>query len=250
MRIIVMNNSGNVGKSTICQHMLYDRIPNSKIVRVETLNTDGEATGEKLGADDIEKIFSIILSDSNVIVDVGASNIENFKDKLENDFAGSHTFIDYFIVPVTPEEKQQIDTIQTILDLDLMGVPTEKIKIVFNRSNPKRKIEEQYSHIFNDSGLKSIGFEVNEKTSRIQESSLFKTLDRAGFKYSEIKEMTDDLSAQIKEAKGKEKMELELLKFYRLGYDSYQAGMQKAFNDLKLDLETLNVENEQEGENE
>lgn len=234
MRIIVINNSGNVGKSTICQQMLLDRIPECDVIRVETLNTDGQATGEKLGADDFDKIFGKILSSNDVIVDVGASNIETFKMKIENDFAGAHNFLDYFLIPVTPDEKQQADTVATIVDLDQMGVEHEKIKVIFNRANPKRSIEEQFSGLMNSKELKVIGFEVKSDSPTVFESGLFKTLDRAKLKYSDVKEMDFDFDELIANASKEERMTLELKKFYRLGYNAYQANMQKAFEKLNL----------------
>lgn len=41
LKIAVLNNSGNVGKSTICQTVLKPRLPESEIIRVETINSDG-----------------------------------------------------------------------------------------------------------------------------------------------------------------------------------------------------------------
>ncbi len=41
LNIAIVNNSGNVGKSTICETMLKPRIPNAEVVKVETINSDG-----------------------------------------------------------------------------------------------------------------------------------------------------------------------------------------------------------------
>lgn len=236
MRIIVMNNSGNVGKSTLCQHMLINRIENCDLLRVETLNSDGEASGEKMGADDFDKIFNKILSSEyeNVIVDVGSSNIELFRTKIQDEFAGAHGFLDYYLIPVTPDEKQQNDTIATIIDLDNMGVEHEKIKLIFNRAKPKRSISEQFSTLFESKNLKLIGFDLNNNSATVAETSLFKTLDRAKLKYSEVQGMNKDFDSLIASASGKEKMTLELEKFYRLGYESYQSNLQTAFDALDL----------------
>ncbi|EFE9232310.1 transcriptional regulator, partial [Escherichia coli] len=55
MRIAVLNYSGNVGKTTISQHMLLPRL-NYEILRIETLNSDGEGNGQKMAAEDFDKI--------------------------------------------------------------------------------------------------------------------------------------------------------------------------------------------------
>ncbi|MEA7619001.1 transcriptional regulator, partial [Salmonella enterica subsp. enterica serovar Virginia] len=41
IKIAVVNNSGNMGKSTICDSLLLPRLEGAKVVKVETINTDG-----------------------------------------------------------------------------------------------------------------------------------------------------------------------------------------------------------------
>ncbi len=41
IKIAVVNNSGNMGKSTICDYLLLPRLEGAKVVKVETINTDG-----------------------------------------------------------------------------------------------------------------------------------------------------------------------------------------------------------------
>ena len=138
MRIAVVNNSGNVGKSTITQNMLLIENPDFEVLRVESINSDGKATGEKMTADDMMKVFKKIMGSDDIIVDVGSSNIEAFMYKMEHDFAGTCDYFDYFIIPVTPDLKQQNDTISIINALVEMGVDEEKIKIIFNKINTER----------------------------------------------------------------------------------------------------------------
>ncbi|MDA1379185.1 hypothetical protein PCI56_05650 [Plesiomonas shigelloides subsp. oncorhynchi] len=41
MKVIVINFSGNVGKSIVAQHLLKPRIDNSVVIAVESINFDG-----------------------------------------------------------------------------------------------------------------------------------------------------------------------------------------------------------------
>lgn len=41
MKIIVINFSGNVGKSIVAQHLLKPRMEDSTIIAVESINSDG-----------------------------------------------------------------------------------------------------------------------------------------------------------------------------------------------------------------
>ncbi|HGJ5865451.1 StbB family protein [Arsenophonus nasoniae] len=235
MKIVVLNNSGNVGKSTLCQHMLYPRLSDCEVLRVETLNSDGESTGEKLSASEFDSIFETILGSNNIIVDVGSSNMEQFSSKLKNEFSGSHIFIDTFIIPVTPDEKQQQDTITTILLLNSIGVQNENIKIIFNRVNPQKKISSQFSTLFENKDLATIGFSLTENTPTVLDSSLFATLKKAGISYNYIRDMDADFKSLVENAEDKkEKAQIQLMQFYRMGFDSYQKNLQSAFNALNL----------------
>ncbi|WP_080953892.1 StbB family protein [Xanthomonas citri] len=68
----------------------------------------------------------------SAIVDVGASNVEEFIKQM-GQFDGSHEEFDYFVVPAVSEKKQQIDTVNTIETLAGLGVPAKKIRVVFNK---------------------------------------------------------------------------------------------------------------------
>lgn len=236
MKTIVINNSGNVGKTTICQNLLLPRLPNSEVIRVETLNDDGESTGEKLGADQFDEIFESILSSDDVIVDVGASNVEMFTHKLKNEFVGSHSFIDYFIIPVTPEEKQQRDTIATILMLLNMDVDADKIKVVFNRTNPKKDIQSQFSTLITSDKLELLDFKFDNLDIGIHNSGIFESLKKADIEYSFIRDLSSEqLETDIKNEEDKtKKKDLNILKFYKMGFDSYQSNLQAVFDKLEL----------------
>ncbi|HCW2892540.1 TPA: transcriptional regulator, partial [Escherichia coli] len=96
LKLAIVNNSGNVGKSTICQTLLKPRLEGSEIIKVETLNTDG-TNDEKLSAKEFDEIIKRIDDSECTIIDVGSSNIEQFLVQM-NEYQGSHDLIDYFIV--------------------------------------------------------------------------------------------------------------------------------------------------------
>lgn len=154
IKIAVINNSGNVGKSTICNSLLQPRLPNAKVIKVESINSDG-TFDEKINANDFIEIYNQIDSSPCAIVDVGSSNIETFIKKLTS-YKGSQEDFDYFIIPVTPQNKQQIDTlstIETLLDLD---VSHDRIKIIFNMVESERSFEKQFQNIFENKTFKSL----------------------------------------------------------------------------------------------
>ncbi|WP_282677470.1 StbB family protein [Serratia marcescens] len=154
LKIAVLNNSGNVGKSTICNSLLQPRLEGSIVVKVETINTDG-TLDEKISASDFIEISKLIDSSPCAIVDVGSSNIETFIKKLTS-YKGSQEDFDYFIIPTTPQNKQQMDTlvtIETLLDLD---VEPERIKVIFNMVESERSFDKQFSTILENKTFKSL----------------------------------------------------------------------------------------------
>ncbi|MGY2437331.1 StbB family protein, partial [Escherichia coli] len=100
------------------------------IIKIETLNSDG-TNDEKLSAREFDEVIRRIDDSECTIIDVGSSNIEQFLVQM-NEYQGSHDLIDYFIVPVVREAKQQADSIQTIQTLIAMGVEADRFKVIFN----------------------------------------------------------------------------------------------------------------------
>ena len=134
-RVVVLNFSGNVGKTTICTQVLAPRMPTSKVYAVETINaaaSDDTKDAELMKGKEFGLLSEQMLLTDSAIIDVGASNVEQFM-QLMHKFEGSHDDFDLFIIPATPEKKQQADTANTIKALSAMGVPAGKIFVIFNR---------------------------------------------------------------------------------------------------------------------
>jgi cellulose biosynthesis protein BcsQ len=141
MNLAVINFSGNVGKTTMARHLLLPRIKGAEIVSIESANAD-EQEADALRGKDFAHLQQYMLATDNLIVDIGASNVEDLL-KLMGKFKGSHEDFDHYVVPCAPDIKQQKDTANTIAQLVQMGVSPAKIKIVLNRvedgDNPQRQ---------------------------------------------------------------------------------------------------------------
>ncbi|CAG9235668.1 conserved hypothetical protein [Paraburkholderia tropica] len=147
MHIAVINFSGNTGKSTISDEVLAPRMPGAPVIRVESVNSGGRDVPTIRG-DKFREIQEGVLTVTDSISDIGASNVEDYLEGL-NSFAGSHEDLDFFVVPTVPDDKQMIDTIATISALaGEIGVPREKIRVVFNRVSQRETIEVQFAPIF------------------------------------------------------------------------------------------------------
>lgn len=143
MKVVVINYTGTVGKTTVAAHLLSPRMSGATIYAIESINETAEGLGldvEKLRGNKFRELFKKLMLDDQAIIDVGASNVEDFITNLEA-FEEAHEEIDYYVIPVTSGTKEQKETIAMIGSLATIGVPPNKIRVVFNRVEKDAKSE-------------------------------------------------------------------------------------------------------------
>ena len=139
MKIAVINFSGNVGKTTVAQHLLLPRISGAELVAVESLNT-GTDDGQSLRGRQFGELQEFLQTIENAVVDIGASNVEDLL-ALMHRYHGSHTDFDCFVVPTVAALKQQQDTIATLLEMDRLGVEPDRVRLLFNMVEDATHVE-------------------------------------------------------------------------------------------------------------
>lgn len=117
------------------------------------------------------------------IIDVGASNIENFLNGMGK-FNESHEELDFFVIPVTSGTKEQRETISMIMTLKELGIPEYKIKLIFNRV--ESDVEDEFEILLNY--MKKSNSPVNPNVA-IYENELF---DELAIKKLTIKKLLED----------------------------------------------------------
>lgn len=135
MKVAVINYTGTVGKTTVVAHLLSPRMNDASIYSIESINQAADALGldvEKLRGEKFRELFNKLMMDEHAIIDVGASNVEDFMSNLEG-FEGAHEEIDYFIIPVTSGTKEQQETISMVDALLSFGVPGDRVRLIYNR---------------------------------------------------------------------------------------------------------------------
>ena len=195
MKAAILNFSGNVGKSTLARHLFAPRI-GADVISVETINSD--EGGTQVSAGQFRFIQEHLLENDNAVIDVGASNIEEFMSGLKR-FRASHEDIDLFIIPVVPAVKQQKDTIGTVDALAQLGVPANKIKLVFNQMEDGKDVEDVFGAI-----LAYAKVEKKCKASPaavVYTNELFEDIKRIGKSVHELVQDSTDYRAVMREAK-------------------------------------------------
>ena len=145
MKLAVISFSGNVGKSTITRHLLAPRLPDARVITVESINAH-EGRAQSMRGFQFGELQEYINSVDDVVVDIGASNVEELM-RLMHLYHKSHEEFDCFIVPTVPPPKQQQDTIATLADLHTVGVPPDRIELVFNMVDEREPLERAFRSV-------------------------------------------------------------------------------------------------------
>src|ERR1035437_6454266 len=118
-------------KSTVAGHLLKPRLKDAPIFSIESINQGAEADGldvEVMKGKKFGQLVNELMPLDDAIVDVGASNVEDFLKYMQQQ-AGSHEEFDYFVVPLVNEKKAQADSVNTIRALSNLGIGQKKIRV-------------------------------------------------------------------------------------------------------------------------
>lgn len=196
MKVAIIAFTGTVGKTTIAAHMLSPRMDNAAVFSIESINETAGNLGldvEQIKGENFRAFFKEIIALDNAIVDVGASNVEGFLEGVRR-FEDSHEEIDFFVIPVIPTPKSQKESLRCVEVLNDLGIPPEKIRIIFNRVN--EDVSAEFPTIL---GLKSLNLCVVNPDAAIYENEIFDMLSTKKLTMEAV--MTDpvDYKAKLRE---------------------------------------------------
>lgn len=205
MKVAVINFSGNVGKTTIARHLLAPRIQGAEIVSVESANADEQET-DALRGRDFAHLQQYMLASDDLIVDIGASNVEDLLILMRK-FKGSHEDFDFYVIPAVPDIKQQKDTANTANALANMGISAERVKIVLNRVEASEAPDKQFPAL--------LGFLAKHRVAtfspdaHLTDNEIYQRVKHDGRSISDLASDATDYKALIAQAKDqKKKVEL------------------------------------------
>lgn len=208
MKIAVLNFSGNVGKTTIAAHLLKPRMDDPPIYSIESINMGADGDGlevEKMKGKKFGELVDELMTLDTAIVDVGASNVEDFL-KLMQQYDGSHEEFDAFVIPVVKEKKVQADTVNTIRALQSLGVDRKRVRVVFNKVEIDETPADEFAAIF--------GLAESEKScvvkpeAAIYANEVFERLKGVGKSLGEVTADATDYRARLREAQDEQEKEL------------------------------------------
>jgi hypothetical protein len=157
MNVVITNLSGNTGKTTLAVHMLAPLLQ-AKRLQIESQNTADGTPDLEISA----KLFASIadeinMAEDNIVIDIGSSDARLMLEKF-SELSITRDLIDAWLLPVTPKLKEIADTVRTIQSLLAIGVPPEKVVVVFNEIDDPSLIPSTFEAIFKLQ--KAVGFHV------------------------------------------------------------------------------------------
>jgi hypothetical protein len=193
MKVAVINFSGNVGKTTIARHLLAPRIAGAEVISIESINADdGQAAA--LRGSQFGELQEYLQTVDNVVVDIGASNVEDLLGLMRR-YRGSHEDFDYFVIPTVPALKQQQDTIATLAELTQLGVPPSKIRLVFNLVEGGTDVSESFDALL--SFIKEHSMTQASTQCRLGANEIYERVKGTNTDLAELAKDTTDYKAQI-----------------------------------------------------
>jgi hypothetical protein len=201
MKAVVINFSGNVGKTTVAVQLLKPRMIDAPIFSIETINCGADADGievEKMRGKKYGQLVDDLMPMNSAIVDVGSSNVEDFL-KLMQQYDSSHEEFDFFVVPVVKEKKVQNDTINTIRALEKLGIEKKRIRVVFNKVETDDLVTDDFAALF-EVAEREKSFTIHPKAT-IHANEVFERLKEVGKSLGEINTDQTDYRAQLRQAK-------------------------------------------------
>lgn len=211
IKVAAINLGGDKGKSTLMANMFMANLPNATYIDVETINSGAQDLGvdvENFKGRQFKNIYNEIVVSDCAIIDVGASNCEAFLDGLTK-FEDGHDEIDIFVIPTTPGQKCDIDTIKTVRMLASIGVPAEKIRIIFNRV--QESVTDEFPVILKFAELDKQC--IADANAAVFEAEIFNLLSKRKITVAKALEDTTDYKAATRAARaaGDERAETRAL---------------------------------------
>lgn len=201
-KVAILSYNGSCGKTIVATRLLLPRMPDTTFYAIETINLSAADLGvknvETLSGKNFGDLVEALVLEDNAIVDIGASNIEQFFEQMSR-FAGAVEEFDKYIIPVTPEPKSWQEGAKTAAALSSLGIPADRIIILPNRieGDPREEIPGIYTTI------EAEGCAVIRDDAFIFESEVFEYLNHKEMSFEDLIGDNVDYKKKARETKNK-----------------------------------------------
>ena len=197
MKVMIVNNSGNMGKSFLSRELFYENFKEPKVI-IEVENGNGSSekypkiNSVKNNGKKLTDVFDKMMEYDNYVLDVGSRRIEQFFEEIEKNDGIDEDDIDLVVVPVTGDDKAWEDTEKTLMLLDTLKLKN-KTRIVFNRVDDMEIVDDMVKI------AKDLGFFVDERLQILQYDAV-RRISRMKISSADLASRTKDYKALAREA--------------------------------------------------
>lgn len=160
-KVAVINFSGNSTKTTISKNVLAPRLANLlAVIHIESINSTGDDNDTEIQAKKLRPLnaqISMMAPEESILVDIGASNAESVLDQTAAGLDTIVTDMDLWVIPVTPDKKVKVDTVNTAKALLAVGVPAGKIAILASKV-VDANVADEFAAVIRDATALNIRF--------------------------------------------------------------------------------------------
>lgn len=186
IRLLIINSSGNSTKTSTGRGFIKNRMHEP---RYYTVGTEAKKITERdrfITAKRIPDLHSALMKYKSVIVEIEISAYEKTIDKMK-EIRGCHQDYDIVLVPVINSSSKLIeDSIRTIEDLINIGIPSDKLRVLFNREPDSN---ERFDKITDKLKKLKIHYDLR---AQIKDHDFYQKLEKLEIEYDDVTESTLD----------------------------------------------------------
>ena len=210
MNVLVMNLTGNVGKSLVAKEVIFKQLNkgDNVLVEVENFNAsemDTHQDGEylRIRPEDFRERYGELLLKDNVVVDVGVNAVSDMLDILAE--MGFVELLDLVVVPLVLNKKEMVDTVNFVerFFAKYPDFDKRKFAVVVNRAKNEEIATDQFYKNFKRSVEDSYKLDLDENLV-ILEHSILQELAKNEIDFDEVADSKRDYLQEIKNLKNEE----------------------------------------------
>lgn len=178
--VLIINSSGNSTKTVTGRGLIRNRMQEPIYYKVGYIKEDIKRDEIFITADKLSSVHKTLMQSMSVIVEIEISAYEKTIHKME-EMHGCYEDYDFVLIPVINSSLKLIkDSIRTIETLLSIGIPTDKIRILFNRVSDSDEYFELLTNRLDDL---NIHYDLR---AHINSYGFYEKLDSLNIRYDEV----------------------------------------------------------------
>ncbi|MGP4864156.1 hypothetical protein ACTXGK_08175 [Psychrobacter sp. T6-5] len=196
-RIVVINSSGNTGKSLVSNYMLRPNMDLQRHYVINNMSMYSKTYSDEiiLSGENFDEALKALNDIESAIVDIAADNTEYVIDIMKHS-SNSHEVFNYFLVPVVESAKELEDSLNTIKALLKLGVLPNSIKVIFNNIKSTENIDDKFEYLLSHLDELKISYDTN---AAIEHNIFYRRLSELDISLSELLSIPIDEKKNRKE---------------------------------------------------